>query len=82
MKSTGIIRKVDELGRIVLPKEMRTTFDIKERDPIEIFVDGDNIILKKYNPTCVFCGNSENIYIYSGKNICKNCLDDLKKKTL
>jgi transcriptional pleiotropic regulator of transition state genes len=82
MKSTGIIRKVDELGRIVLPKEMRTTFDIKERDPIEIFVEGDNIILKKYNPTCVFCGNSENIYIYSGKNICKNCLDDLKKKTL
>ena len=82
MKSTGIIRKVDELGRIVLPKEMRTTFDIKERDPIEIFVDGDNIILKKYNPTCVFCGNSENIYIYSGKNICKNCLDDLKKKTI
>ena len=51
MKSTGIIRKVDELGRIVLPKEMRTTFDIKERDPIEIFVEGDNIILKKYNPT-------------------------------
>ena len=82
MKSTGIIRKVDELGRIVLPKEMRTTFDIKERDPIEIFVEGDNIILKKYNPTCVFCGNSENIYIYSGKNICKNCLDDLKKKTI
>lgn len=82
MKSTGIIRKVDELGRIVLPKEMRTTFDIKERDPIEIFVEGDNIILKKYNPTCVFCGNSENIYIYSGKNICKNCLDDLKKNTL
>ena len=82
MKSTGIIRKVDELGRIVLPKEMRTTFDIKERDPIEIFVEGDNIILKKYNPTCIFCGNSENIYIYSGKNICKNCLDDLKKKTI
>ena len=82
MKSTGIIRKVDELGRIVLPKEMRTTFDIKERDPIEIFVEGDNIILKKYNPTCVFCGNSENIYLYSGKNICKNCLDDLKKKTI
>ena len=82
MKSTGIIRKVDELGRIVLPKEMRTTFDIKERDPIEIFVDGDNIILKKYNPTCIFCGNSENIYLYAGKSVCKNCLDDLKKKTI
>ncbi len=82
MKSTGIIRKVDELGRIVLPKEMRTTFGIKERDLLEIFVDGDNIILKKYDPTCIFCGNSEHIYLYAEKNICKNCLDDLKKKTL
>lgn len=82
MKSTGIIRKVDELGRIVLPKEMRTTFDIKEHDPIEIYVEGDSIILKKYNPTCIFCGNSENLYLYGDKNVCSNCIEDLKKKTL
>lgn len=82
MKSTGIIRKVDELGRIVLPKEMRTTFDIKERDPLEIYVDGDSIILKKYNPTCIFCGNSDTVYLHAGKNICEECLQELKKKTL
>lgn len=82
MKSTGIIRKVDELGRIVLPKELRTTFDIKERDPLEIYVDGDNIILKKYNPSCVFCGSKENIYVYCEKNVCLGCIEDLKNKTV
>ena len=82
MKSTGIIRKVDELGRIVLPKELRTTFDIKERDPLEIYVDGDNIILKKYNPSCIFCGSKENIYVYSEKNVCGSCIEDIKNKTI
>ena len=82
MKSTGIIRKVDELGRIVLPKELRTTFDIKERDPIEIYVDGDNIILRKYNPSCIFCGSKENIYVHNEKNICAACVEELKSKSI
>lgn len=58
MKSTGIVRKIDELGRIVLPIEIRNTLDIKPKDSIEIFVDDDKIVLKKYQPSCIFCGNS------------------------
>ena len=70
MKSTGIVRKVDELGRIVLPIELRRTLDIAEKDSIEIYVDGSSIILKKYEPTCVFCGDAKNITVYQGKNVC------------
>ena len=61
MKSTGIVRKVDELGRIVLPIELRRTLDIAEKDAIEIYVDGESIILKKYEPTCIFCGDGRNV---------------------
>lgn len=81
MKSTGIVRKVDELGRIVLPIELRRTLDIALRDPLEIYVEGESIVLKKYNPTCIFCGSKENIFIYHEKNICKDCIEDLKKKS-
>lgn len=74
MKSTGIVRKVDELGRIVLPIELRRTLDIAERDPLEIYIEGnDTIILKKYQPTCVFCGDSKGIKVYKGKNVCEDC---------
>ena len=82
MKSTGIVRKVDELGRIVLPKELRTVFEIKEKDALEIYVEGEQIILKKYNPSCIFCGNKENIYIYNDKNVCAKCIEDLRNKAL
>ena len=58
MKSTGIVRKVDELGRIVLPIELRRTMGIEVKDALEIYVDGDHIVLKKYEPSCVFCGNA------------------------
>ena len=61
MKSTGIIRKVDELGRIVIPMELRKSMDIKEKDPLEIFTDQGSIVLKKYSNTCVFCGEGEDI---------------------
>ena len=61
MKATGIVRKVDELGRIVLPIELRRTLDIEIKDPIEIYVDGDYILLKKYEPACVFCGNAKDV---------------------
>lgn len=79
MKSTGIVRKVDELGRVVLPIELRRTLDIEEKDALEIYVDGPTIILKKYEPACIFCDNAKDVVIYRGKNICKECLDTLKK---
>jgi len=75
MKSTGIVRKVDELGRIVLPMEIRRSFDIAEKDALEIYVDGDTIILKKYTPTYIFCDNASDVIIYKGKNICLDCMN-------
>ena len=80
MKSTGIVRKIDELGRIVLPIEIRNTLGIANRDPIEIFVDEDRIVLRKYQPSCIFCGNADNVDTYKGKLICSDCLKELKKK--
>lgn len=77
MKSTGIVRKVDELGRVVIPIEIRNKFDIKEKDPIEIYVDGSSIILKKYEPNCTFCGSSKNLIEYKGKMICGKCADKI-----
>lgn len=79
MKSTGIVRKVDELGRVVLPIELRRTLDINEKDSLEIYIDGEHVILKKYEPACVFCGNARDVEHYKGKNICPACLDELKK---
>ena len=78
MKSLGIVRKVDELGRIVLPIETRKRLGLEPKDPVEIFVEKDRVILKKYEPSCIFCGDSNNIVIYKEKRICKNCLSDLK----
>lgn len=79
MKSTGIVRKIDELGRIVLPIELRRTLDISEKDAVEIYVEQDCIILKKYKSSCVFCGSSDNISEFKGKSICSSCLAELKK---
>ncbi|MDD3223153.1 MAG: AbrB/MazE/SpoVT family DNA-binding domain-containing protein [Clostridium sp.] len=80
MKSTGVVRKVDELGRIVIPIELRRTLDIAEKDALEIYVDGEHIILKKYQPACIFCGDASNVVNYKGKNICKSCLAELKSE--
>ena len=74
MKSTGIIRKLDELGRVVIPIELRNKFNISEKDPIEIYVDGSNIILKKYESNCIFCGKSDRLKEYKDKQICMSCL--------
>ena len=79
MKSTGIVRKVDELGRIVLPIELRRTLDIELKDSLEIYVDGNSIILKKYQPACIFCGSAKDIFNYKDKILCRSCLEDLKK---
>lgn len=77
MKSTGIIRKVDELGRVVIPVELRNKFGIAEKDPIEIFVEGSLVILKKYEPNCIFCGKSKELSEYKDKLICRKCLERL-----
>ena len=79
MKSTGIVRKVDELGRIVLPIEIRRTLDIAEKDELEIFVENERIVLQKFEPACVFCTASRGLVAFRGKNICKDCLDRLKE---
>lgn len=80
MKNTGIVRKVDDLGRIVIPIETRRTLDIEEKDALEIYVDGDQIILRKYQPDCIFCGEARNVVNYKGKNICKCCLKEIASK--
>jgi AbrB family transcriptional regulator, transcriptional pleiotropic regulator of transition state genes len=78
MKSTGIVRKVDELGRVVIPIELRRTLGIGEKDALEIYVDGDRIILKKYEPACIFCGQADEIIHFKGKNICPSCIAEMK----
>lgn len=80
MKSTGIVRKVDELGRIVLPIELRRTLDIAEKDSLEIYVDGSSIVLKKYQPACIFCDDARDVTTFKGKNICAKCLRELMNK--
>lgn len=80
MKSTGIVRKVDELGRIVLPIELRRNLGIEERDPLEIYVDEGCIILKKYEPACVFCGNTEDVTTFHDKTVCRACIHTLKEE--
>lgn len=77
MKSTGIIRKVDELGRVVIPREIRNQFDLTEKDPIEIFVDGSSIVLKKHEPNCVFCGSARNLIQFNDKLLCSSCFRKL-----
>lgn len=77
MKSTGIVRKVDELGRIVMPIELRRTLDIEVKDALETYVDGNQIILKKYEPACVFCGNAKDVAHFKGKNVCVACVKEI-----
>lgn len=79
MKSTGIVRRIDELGRIVLPIELRRTLDIGEKDAVEIFVDQDTIMLKRFKSSCVFCTSCDGITDFKGKNICSDCMALLKK---
>ncbi len=78
MKSTGMIRRLDELGRVVIPKEIRKKLEIGEKDPIEIYVDGRSIVLKKIEENCIFCGSDKNLITFKDKLICKKCFDSLK----
>ena len=79
MKSTGIMRQIDSAGRIVLPKELRTMLGLKENsDYLEIFTQGEFIMLRKYSPCCIFCDSSKDIAEFKGKNVCPKCLKELK----
>ena len=79
MKSTGIIRKVDDLGRIVLPIELRRTLDIAERDELEIYMENDRISLQKFEPACIFCGSAQELVSYRGKNVCQECISKMSE---
>lgn len=79
MKSTGLVRKVDELGRIVIPIELRRNLGIEQKDALEIFIEGEQIVLKKYEPACIFCGvaDEDEMIRHQNKNICKSCIEKL-----
>ncbi len=78
MKSTGIVRKVDQLGRIVIPVELRRNLGVDVKDSLEVFVENDSIILKKHEPSCIFCGQAKDVTTYKNKKICPGCLSDLE----
>ena len=80
MKSTGIVRNIDELGRVVVPKELRKKLGIANTDPVEIYVEEDKIILKKYIPVCHFCGSTEGLQDFKEKKICSSCIKELSEK--
>lgn len=77
MTSTGIVRRIDSAGRFVLPIELRRTLDIEDTDSLEIFLEDNTIVLKKYQPACIFCGNARDVSGYKGKNVCLNCRREL-----
>jgi len=79
LKSTGIIRRIDELGRVVIPIELRRALDIGEKDALEIYTESDRIILTKHQSVCVFCGNADEVRPYKGKYICSECIRELNK---
>lgn len=77
MKATGVVRKVDDLGRIVMPIELRRTLGIEIKDPIEVFVDDEYVLLKKYQPACILCGEAKELIHFEGKNICRKCINEI-----
>lgn len=79
VRSTGFVRKVDQLGRVVLPAEMRRILGIKQDSSLEFFVKGDKIVLRKYEPDCIFCGEASEVTYFRGKNVCRICLDSIKE---
>ena len=80
MKSIGIVRKMDNLGRVCIPKELRNNFGIENGDPIEILIDEDKVVLKKYSPQCVFCGNTDDVSNYKNKIVCSSCVNTLQER--
>ena len=80
MKAKGIVRRLDDLGRIVLPIELRRTMNLEVRDPVEIFMEGESIVLRKYEAACLFCGGGHQLTTFRGKQICGDCLRQLREK--
>ncbi|MFS1511856.1 AbrB/MazE/SpoVT family DNA-binding domain-containing protein [Chengkuizengella sp. SCS-71B] len=80
MKATGMVRKIDELGRVVIPMELRRTLGIAEKDPMEIFTTEDSIVLKKYAPGCEFCGELDIKVVLNGKQVCHKCVSSVVEK--
>ena len=78
MKSTGIVRKVDELGRIVLPKEIRKSLGLGIRSAVDLYVDGEKLIITKTKNECIFCNSRDNLVEYKGKSVCEKCIEELK----
>ena len=78
MKSTGVVRRIDDLGRIVLPIEIRKNLNIENRDAVEIFIDEDKVVLKKYEPACIFCDNADDVILYRNKLVCRECVEKLQ----
>lgn len=78
MRAVGIVRHVDQLGRVVLPKDLRKTYRMETGDPVEIFVQGESILLEHYSPQCVFCGTKERIFEFKEKNVCVECSTEIK----
>ncbi|MCI2105423.1 MAG: AbrB/MazE/SpoVT family DNA-binding domain-containing protein [Intestinimonas sp.] len=81
MKATGITRRVDELGRVVLPVELRRVLEIEDRAAVEIFTDGDSIVLRKYNPGCALCGSTEGLVYINKRPVCAKCAEEIRRKT-
>ena len=79
MKTTGVLRKIDGLGRVLIPMEIRNKLEISQNDPLEIHVEGNSIVLRKYEPDCTFCGSSKNVIEFKGKNVCEKCRKELNK---
>lgn len=79
LKSTGMLRQIDGLGRIVIPKEIRKNLDMNVKDEVEIYVEDDKIILKKHTKTCVFCGTTDNLVELNRKYVCTNCISEIRK---
>lgn len=79
MKSTGVVRNIDQLGRFVLPREIRKTMELETGDAIEIYVEEDRIILRKYAPSCIFCGEAQDVTLFHSKLVCRGCMEALKK---
>lgn len=77
IKSTGIVRKLDDLGRLVLPKELRRTMGLGEGDYLEIYTEGETVLLRRYTPLCVFCGTGGQMMVHHGKQVCQNCRSHL-----
>jgi transcriptional pleiotropic regulator of transition state genes len=80
VKTTGIVRKIDDLGRMVIPIELRKTMNINKKDPMEIFVDEEKIILRKYEPACIFCGSADDVIEFEGRTICGSCKEKIANK--